>query len=216
MESECLGKFNLGAMFVAMLTILMVQSGCASLGKEECLNADWRTIGYEDGTRGYSGSRIASHRKACAKHGVTPDLDKYEEGRLLGLREYCTKSNGYRLGTRGNTYNGVCPPDLAPAFNRAMQEGRKLYVLKREAQQQKRELQKAYKDLDALKIELADKEAELIKSRVSPRRRKQLLDELRVLEDKEEALISEIVEMEKALDLIQVDLARLREQSPYK
>ena len=115
MESEGLGKFNLGATFVTMLAILMVLAGCASLGKEECLNADWRTIGYEDGTRGYSGSRIASHRKACAKHGVTPDLDQYEEGRLLGLREYCTPRNGYRLGTMGKGYNGVCPSDLAPA-----------------------------------------------------------------------------------------------------
>ena len=216
MESEDMGKLNLGAAFVAMLAILMFMSGCASLGKDECLNADWRTIGYEDGTRGYSGSRIASHRKACAKHGVTPDLDKYEEGRLLGLREYCAPSNGYRLGARGNTYNGVCPPDLAPAFSRAIQEGRKLYVLKRETQQQKHELQKAYKDLDELKIELADKEAELIKSHVSPRRRKQLLNELRILEDEHGALLAEIAEMEKALDLMQFDLARLREQSPYK
>ena len=216
MESEGLGKFNLGATFVAILIILMVLSGCASLGKEECLNADWRTIGYEDGTRGYSGSRIASHRKACAKHGVTPDLDQYEEGRLLGLREYCTPRNGYRLGTMGKGYNGVCPSDLAPAFRYAMQEGYEVYALNRELKQQKRELQKAYEDLDALKIALADKEAELIKAHVSPRRRKQLLDELRILEDEQEVLLAEIAEMEKALDLMQVDLARLREQSPYK
>ena len=134
----------------------------------------------------------------------------------MGLREYCTPSNGYRLGTKGNRYNGVCPPDLAPAFRYAMQEGQKLYALKREVQQQKRELKRAYEDLDALKIELSDKEAALIKSHVSPKRRKQLLDELRILEDEEEALFAEIVAMEKALELMQFDLANLREQSPYK
>jgi len=216
MESDGFGKLNLGAMIVTILIGLMVMSGCASLDKEECLNADWRTIGYEDGTRGYSGSRIGTHRKACAKHGVAPDLGEYEEGRLMGLREYCTPSNGYRLGTMGKGYNGVCPPDLAPAFRHAIQEGQKLYDLKREAQQQRRELQKAYEDLDALKTELSDKEAELIKSHVSPRRRKQLLDELRILEDEQEALFAEIVEMEKALELMQLNLSKFREQSPYK
>ena len=66
-------------------------------------------------------------------------------------------------GLRGKGYNGACPTDLDPAFRYAMQEGRKVYTLEREVQQQKRELKKAYKDLDALEMELSDKEAELIK-----------------------------------------------------
>jgi hypothetical protein len=216
MKSDRFDNFNLGAIIVLTLIGLIATSGCASLGKEECLNADWRTIGYEDGTRGYPGSRIGTHRKACAKHGVTPNLDQYEEGRLMGLREYCTPRNGYRLGTNGKRVNGVCPPDLAPAFRQAMREGQRFYALKKEAQQQRRELQKAYEDLDALEIELKDKEAKLIKARVSPKRRKQLLDELRILEDEQEVLLAEIAEMERTLELMQVDLTRLREQSPYK
>ena len=87
---------------------------------------------------------------------------------------------------------------LTPAFRYAMQEGRKVYTLEREVQQQKRELKKAYKDLDALEMELSDKEAELIKPRVRPHRRKHLLDEFRMLEDEQKALFAEIVEMEKS------------------
>jgi len=215
MACDGYSKFNLGAMVVAILVGLMVISGCATLGKDECLNADWRSIGYEDGTRGYSGSRIGSHRKACAKHGVIPNLDQYEQGRLKGLREYCTPRNGYGLGTRGKGYNGVCPTDLDPAFRYAMQEGRKVYSLEREVQQQQRELKKAYKDLDALEMELSDKEAELIKPRVSPRRRKHLLDEFRMLEDEKKALFAKIGEMEKVLEWMQLNLSRVRDQSPY-
>lgn len=216
MARDGYSKFNLGAIVAAILVGLMVISGCATLGKDECLNADWRSIGYEDGARGHSGSHIGSHRKACAKHGVVPNLDQYEQGRLKGLREFCTPRKGYRLGIRGKGYNGVCPTDLDSAFRYAMQEGRKVYTLEREVQQQKRELKKAYKDLDALEMELSDKEAELIKPRVSPRRRKHLLDELRMLEDEQKALFAEIVEMEKVLELMQLNLSQVRDQSPYK
>jgi hypothetical protein len=97
-----------------------------------------------------------------------------------------------------------------------MQEGRKVYTLEREVQQQKRELKKAYKDLDALEMELSDKEATLIKPGVSPRRRKHLLDELRMLEDEQKVLFAEIVEMEKVLELMQLNLSQVRDQSPYK
>ena len=52
---------------------------CATLNKDECLTADWYQIGYEDGAKGYPLSRIGKHRKACAKHGVTPDMPPYEQ-----------------------------------------------------------------------------------------------------------------------------------------
>ncbi|HNR23202.1 MAG TPA: DUF2799 domain-containing protein [Steroidobacteraceae bacterium] len=64
----------------------------------ECRTVDWRTIGYEDGVAGHSGDRVAQHRRACAKHGVTPDLAQYQDGRSEGLREYCQPSNGFRVG----------------------------------------------------------------------------------------------------------------------
>lgn len=209
-------NYNWSAMIVAILFGLIVISGCSTLGKDECLNADWRSIGYVDGTRGYSGSHIGSHRKACAKYGVVPNLDQYEQGRLKGLREYCTPHNGYRLGIRGKGYNGVCPADLDPAFRSAINEGRKVFTLEREVRQQQRELKKAYKDLDELEVELSDKEAELIRPRVKPRRRKHLLDEIRMLEDEQKALYAETVKMEKVLEQMQFDLSQLRDQSPYR
>ena len=61
-------------------------SACATgMGKDECAAADWRTIGYEDGVRGFPADRIGAHRVACAKHQVTPDLAAYMEGRDRGL-----------------------------------------------------------------------------------------------------------------------------------
>ena len=201
---------------ILMVCTVFAISGCATLDKNECLNADWRTIGYEDGTRGYAGSYIRNHRKACAEYGVAPNLDLYEEGRQMGLRQYCTPRNGYRLGSSGKRYSGTCPADLDPAFRHAIQEGQKLYALEREAQNQKRAIDQAYKDLETLEIEIDATEADLIRPKVSPHRRKALLDELRMLEDGYEALSMEVYEMEKTLDHMERRLARIRKQSPYQ
>lgn len=125
------------------------------MDKEECLTVDWRTVGYEDGAAGYSGERIAQHRKACAKHGVSPDLALYRSGREAGLREYCTPANGFRLGSGGADYGGLCPTDLDGAFVSAYESGRRLHVL------QTRASNAAYQ-LDAKRSELADVEREIV------------------------------------------------------
>ncbi len=67
------------------------------MSAEECRSADWRTVGYEDGRSG-SGGRIGDHSKACAKIGVTPNLDQYELGRAEGLRQYIPSLDGQGRG----------------------------------------------------------------------------------------------------------------------
>jgi hypothetical protein len=99
------------------------------MSKDECLAVDWRTIGYEDGVEGYPGDHIAEHRKACAKYGVRADLDLYQQGRNQGLREFCQPRNGYRLGARGASYNGVCSGELETPFLASFDSGHQLYVL---------------------------------------------------------------------------------------
>ncbi len=110
---------------IAVLAI----SACstATLSKDECRTVDWRTVGYEDGVAGRSGERIGAHRRACAEHGVTPDLEAYRKGREEGLREFCQPHNGYRAGVTGAPYYDVCPEDLAAAFLVQYESGRELY-----------------------------------------------------------------------------------------
>jgi hypothetical protein len=69
------------------LSALMV--ACATLGKDECLRADWYAIGLEDGARGQPLERSGDHRRACAEHGVTPKIEPYLVGRNEGLKSYC-------------------------------------------------------------------------------------------------------------------------------
>src|SRR5690606_17522940 len=112
------------------LTCLGLASCATPLSKTECMAMDWRTIGYEDGAAGQPGSRISVHRRACGEHGVAPDFDAYQAGRIEGLGEFCTAANGYRTGLAGGEYTGVCPIEREEDFLRAFSEGRELYVLR--------------------------------------------------------------------------------------
>jgi hypothetical protein len=120
------------AKYLLVSAVLASLTGCAaSMSKDECRTVDWRTVGYEDGVAGRPGDRIGEHRRACAEHGVTPDLAAYMAGRDAGMREFCQAHNGYRVGASGQVYAGTCPPDLAVAFERGYDVGRELYVRRR-------------------------------------------------------------------------------------
>ena len=119
---------NAGAAMLGTALFALLGGCTSSMSKDECRTVDWRTVGYEDGVAGRPGDRIGEHRRACADHGVTPNLDAYLAGRTAGLREYCQPHNGYRAGANGYTYYDVCPAELAPGFVAAYEDGRALYV----------------------------------------------------------------------------------------
>ena len=116
---------------VILLTIIVASlSGCATMSGDECMTSDWSAIGYEDGARGYTTDRFANHRKACAKHGVTPDFAAYQSGRDQGLVEYCQPNRGFNVGSNGGRYNGVCSVNLEADFLDAYNAGYHLYSLR--------------------------------------------------------------------------------------
>jgi len=142
---------------VSAALVLIALSGCQTMDREECLTVDWRTVGYEDGVAGYSGDRIGQHRKACAKYGVTTDLVAYQAGRQEGLREYCVPANGFRLGSQGGNYAGICPSDLDPEFSDAFHDGHQLYTLESR-------LSGVNYDLNAKRNALRNAEADIVSS----------------------------------------------------
>ncbi len=82
------------------LTVITVV-GCSTMGRLECEVSDWHSVGFEDGAKGASVARIGDYRKACAKHGVSPDLDAYRAGYAQGVETYCRESNGFNVGAAG-------------------------------------------------------------------------------------------------------------------
>jgi len=111
--------------------LLALAAGCASMGKDECISADWYAVGLEDGARGRPVERLGDHRRACAEHRVTPDAARYVAGRNEGLKSFCTYQRGFSHGRAGQSYSGACPEALAAGFVAGYERGRELHGLQR-------------------------------------------------------------------------------------
>lgn len=114
---------------LSFCAVLQLLAGCAGMSEQACVTADWRTIGFEDGTLGRSAATIGSYRQQCAEHGVTPDLDAYRAGHADGVQTYCRASNGFATGHSGAPYQGVCPAELEDDFLAEYNAGRQLFEL---------------------------------------------------------------------------------------
>jgi len=47
-------------------SVLLALAACASMDRNQCVNADWYAVGLEDGARGRGVERLGEHRRACA------------------------------------------------------------------------------------------------------------------------------------------------------
>ena len=204
--------------FLILITIIsfpVVLSGCATLGQDECLYADWLTIGYEDGAHGYPASRIDSHRKDCARHGITADFNRYQEGRLEGLQEYCMPQKGYNLGTSGKQYNYVCPQDLEAPFLKGYYHGKNVLLAQMEIKRQEENLQEVHDALSFVEKDLHPYEEELAREDIGPQRRKELLDVFEILTEQRRYILDKIAQQEALLESSRMNLKEIITQNPY-
>ena len=195
-------RLLLAALLLPMLGVL---GGCAAMSEEECQMSDWRTVGYEDGLMGRSGTAIGTYRKACAKAGVTPDLDEYQAGRAEGLVEFCRPQNGYALGERGGSYAGVCPTQVEPAFLAAYEEGRTLYTLRRDVSQLSSELSRTEREIDDIEQAIEHETLRMIGDGLTPEERLHILAETRRLAERKG-------ELEDQADYLAQELGASRER----
>jgi hypothetical protein len=199
------------ASIAALGATLLLLGGCASkMSKDECRTVDWRTVGYEDGVSGQPGDRIGDHRRACAEHGVTPDLNAYLAGREAGLREYCQPHNGYRYGANGYTYYDACPPDLAEAFEKAYDEGRALYVRERRVTDAQDQIEDKRREIRRLEDRVAESAFDVIDPSATPEERTQGVLDTKQAAERIGRLKSEITQLEKELAQAQADLDAYR------
>jgi hypothetical protein len=196
------------------IVLMVMVSGCSSMSKNECLTLDWRTVGYEDGVDGYPGDRIAQHRKACAKYGVTTNLALYQQGREQGLREYCQPANGYRIGVRGGSYAGVCPATLEPAFVAAFDSGHQLYALEARVSNTASQIDYKRRELDQVERGIVANSVEVVSSDSTPRDRADALMDTAQLAERIGRLKQEIRQLEEDKIRYERDLDAYRAGSP--
>jgi hypothetical protein len=132
---------------ILIVTLVSLLTGCSTLSEKECKTADWESIGYQDGSRGYNAARISEHIDACSEYGIKPDREEYDLGRGRGLQLYCAAESGYRLGRQGGSYSGVCPIELETDFLDAYHTGQRLYDYEQD-------MQKVRAEMDSIDVQL--------------------------------------------------------------
>ena len=181
-------------------------SGCASMSGDECVTSDWAAIGYEDGARGYTTDKMSQRRKACAKHGVTPDFAAYQSGREQGLVEYCQPGRGFDIGSNGGRYSGVCSVDLEADFLDAYNAGYHLYSLRANVNRATSSINSKERELERIEDEMRKKEASLISKEATTEERVLLLADLKDLSERTGQLEAEIKDLYQRRALYQVEL----------
>lgn len=73
-----------------------------------CGSVDWHALGLEDGRNGWPASYVRERQTSCLGPSYDIDATEYEEGRRLGLQEYCTPDGLYDFARRGVPYRGGC------------------------------------------------------------------------------------------------------------
>ena len=186
---------NSKSLSILVMVALVGLSGCASMSADECLTVDWTAIGYEDGSRGYTADRLGSHRKACAKHGVTPDFTAYQQGHAQGVEAFCQPGRAFKFGEHGGGYQGVCPAHLEPEFLDAYHAGHKLYSLRSSISTANSMIYSKEAELDRAEKRISEAEVSLISDETTSSERVVLLGELKDLSERTGELESEIKQL---------------------
>jgi Protein of unknown function (DUF2799) len=194
---------------------VIVLAGCSAMGRSECEVSDWRSVGFEDGARGASVARIGDYRKACAKHGVTPDLEAYRAGYAQGVETYCRAANGFNLGSSGGAYGGMCPGELEGEFLSGYQSGRQLYELNAAVNAVSSQIAGKRHALSEVREAQSVKEAALLDKDTPDNERVLLANDIYELGRRQGKLESEIGALQRELGARQEELDKFRESLAY-
>lgn len=200
--------------FAILASLLLALAGCAGgMSKKECLYADWRAIGYEDGAQGRDASAIGSRRVACAdKAQVTPDMEAYLAGRERGLDQFCRPANGFDYGSRGYSYTGACASRDERAFVAAYEKGLTLYRLVENYNAASHALTNANADLDNIDHEIAHAQAALVNPVTPHPERLDHLAELKTLYARRDKVRDAIPNLARDVDIAEAELEDYRRE----
>ncbi|PSV31485.1 MULTISPECIES: DUF2799 domain-containing protein [unclassified Photobacterium] len=148
------------------------------MNQQECQTANWQALGYMDGSQGASSTQFNERSSACSEYNVRADFSQYQAGYQKGLISYCTESHGFFVGSHGKSYQGVCPQNTAKAFVKGYNHGQQLYTAQENVSRAERELSYEQHEIDNQKEKLNELKNSLIYDQLTPRERREKLDEI--------------------------------------
>jgi len=184
-------------------------AGCATMSPEECLQANWEEVGYNDGVAGYPVSRSAEHREACAETGVSVDFELYRHGYSLGLPYYCTRETGFESGDHGGEYAAQCVSDTFPDYASGYSEGLEVFALKRELRELEGRIDEKSAQADALLSQIGQLRTARDDDTLSNDARREAGYQLTQLESLYRTLYREIEALDQERDQLAVEIGEL-------
>ena len=183
------------------LLVAVLLQGCASMSREECLNANWTVVGEIDGQQGRGLDVLDDYRRDCAEYGVVPDVQAYVAGRENGLLLYCTPDNGYREGRIGRQLEADCPPALAADFRRNFELGRDVFNSLSNLRLSADSIRSQRVEIDDLRTRRTAQERSLAEDELTDEEAATKRDDIASMSDRIENLQDEIVVSAAALGI---------------
>jgi len=183
-------------------TILMAYalSGCATMSPEECLQANWEEVGYNDAVEGYPVSRSSEHREACADTGVQVDFELYRNGHALGLPYYCTRETGFETADHGGDFATQCRRETFPEYVLGYSQGLDVFALKTQMREIEIQMEEKSDQAEALLIQIGQLRTARDNPELSKDARKEARYQLSQLESLYSTLNQDIERLNRARD----------------
>jgi len=200
--------------FLILFTPLIVLAGCgggATVSQNQCIAADWQTLGYRDGVNGVRSSQLLKHQDACVEHGIIPDREGYMTGWNTGVREYCQPNNAFEIGELGGGHDNVCPNGMQTTFTTAYRQGRQLYLARVEISNLERTINAKEQRLEQIKADLVSSATEQLNPLLTPADRVELLAYTHRLTEERHRLRTELPPLEHELADRQIELDAMRQ-----
>ncbi|OBU33624.1 DUF2799 domain-containing protein [Photobacterium kishitanii] len=153
-------------------------TACSVMNQQECETANWSALGYVDGSQGASSSQFSDRSSACSEYNVRANFNEYQLGYNQGLTIYCTENHGFFIGSKGQSYQGVCPQKTATLFLKGYNKGKELFSIRERVSQTEQDLRDEKDEIAHKKDKLNDLKNSLIYDKLSSRERREKLDEI--------------------------------------
>lgn len=195
---------------LSILAVCLVMVGCSSMSKEQCISADWRSYGYQDGATGKETTNFQRYSRTCGDYGIETDFQAYLEGHKQGLTVFCTEPKGEEYGAKGYRYSGICKSYDESAFLKGYQSGQKVYHLNAQIRQESNELRRLERLYTQKQQQISDNEEEIIADQTTPDRRRLLLQQNEELKQELEQIDRSLHASQRRLEALQRKLQKLK------
>lgn len=188
----------------------LLTSGCATMSEDQCRVGDWGGQGLRDGSAGLPMSRLEDHAKACARHGVAPEVTPYRSAREDGLRSYCRLERGFEEGRAGRSYHGVCRAEEEAEFLPAFQDGLRLHAAESALEAAGSELNSAVAWIEDREDKLQAKQRELGEDGKTDAEREKIRERIAEVRGELRSARRRARDAEQALDWSRLEADRVR------